>query len=133
MKIRRAMTVLGTTVVAMSLASSAAFAHECFNASRSDTGNANAENGQALSSIDELVNEELCPEGALIVSEWLESNQEEFDPDGILVQVNALMGGGAHHNGNKTTDGHDIDYLPEELTDAIGAAFRTCFPPPPAA
>ena len=132
MKIRRAMTVLGTTVVAMSLASTAAFAHECYNASRSDTGNANAENGRALSSIEELLNDELCTDGAEIVSGWLDSNPE-FEPDGILVQINALMGGGAHRKGMKATDGHDIDYLPEGLTMAIGAAFGTCFPPPPPA
>lgn len=124
MKVRRAVTVFGSTVVAVSLASSAAFAHECYNASRSATGNANAENGQALVSFDEVL-EELCREGDTIALAWVEEN--DFDTDGILVQINAVMGGGAHDNGNKATDGQDIDYLPQGLIDAIDTAFVTCF------
>lgn len=45
------------------------------------------------------------------------------------MQSNALMGGGAQHQGNKVTDGHDIDYLPDAFSEAIGEAFATCFGP----
>lgn len=126
--VRRVMTVFGATLVAIALTASAAFAHACYNASRSANGNAHAVNGQGLSSYGELL-DELCPEGDVIVQAWVDAN--EFDTEGILVQVNALMGGGALEQGNKATDGHDIDYLPEGFLEAIGAAFGTCFPPAP--
>lgn len=129
MIIRRTLIVIGAALLALALAATAAFAHECYNASRSDTGNANAEKGQALSSFDELL-DELCPEGDAIVQSWVDDN--DFDTEGILVNVNALMGGGAAHQGKKTTDGHDIDYLPDGLSAAIGQAFGTCFGGPPA-
>jgi hypothetical protein len=125
--LRKSVTAFASGLGVLVLAATPAFGHECYNASRSATGNANAEKGVALSSYDELLTE-LCPEGAAIVQAWVSENN--FATDGILVQVNALMGGGAHHNGNKPTDGHDIDYLPAGFSEAVGTAFFTCFAPP---
>jgi hypothetical protein len=122
--VRRRFTVFTGIVAAVVLMATPALAHECFNASRSDTGNANAVNGQALVSYEELLGL-LCPAGAALVETAVA--ETGFDTEGVLVNSNALMGGGAHHNGLKTTDGHDIDYLPEEVSAAIGQAFGVCF------
>jgi hypothetical protein len=101
------------------LSTTGASAHECYNASRSATGNANAVNGQGLSSYGELL-DELCPAGDAIVEAAVAAN--DFDTDGILVNVNALMGAG-----KQETDGHAIDYLPGWFSQSIGAAFGACF------
>ena len=117
--IRRGVTLLGTTIALLLLSATGASAHECYNASRSATGNANAVNGQALVSYDELLGL-LCPAGAAIVEAAVTAN--EFDTDGILVNSNALMGAG-----KQATDGHAIDYLPGWFSESIGIAFGTCF------
>jgi len=116
---RRATTLVGMTTALLMLSATGAAAHECYNASRSATGNANAVNGQALVSYDELL-DLLCPAGAAIVDEAVTDNG--FDTDGILVNSNALMGAGKH-----ATDGRAIDYLPGWFSDSIGVAFGTCF------
>jgi hypothetical protein len=117
--IRRAVTLLGTTIALLILSATGASAHECYNASRSATGNAHAVNGQALVSYDELLGL-LCPAGAAIVEAAVTAN--EFDTDGILVNSNALMGAG-----KQATDGHAIDYLPGWFSESIDTAFGTCF------
>ena len=121
---RRTMMTAGAALTALFLSAAPALAHECYNTQRSDQGDTHAEAGQGLSSFDELL-DELCPEGDAIVLAARDSSG--FDTDGVLVNVNAVMGGGALQNGHKTTDGHDIDYLPPELTAAIGQSFGTCF------
>lgn len=122
--LRRILVASGAAAVTILLTTGPAMAHECYNASRSDTGNAHAANGQGLSSFDELLGA-LCDEGdALVLAAVADTG---FDTEGVLVNVNAVMGGGALENGNKSTDGSDIDYLPGQVTGAIGAAFGTCF------
>ena len=116
---RRLIALVGTTTALLMLGTTGAFAHECYNASRSATGNANAVNGQALVSYDELLGL-LCPAGADIVEAAVTANA--FDADGILVNSNALMGAG-----KQATDGQAIDYLPPWFSESIGAAFGTCF------
>ena len=118
MMMRRMSTVAASTAALLLLSATGAAAHECYNASRSATGNAHAVNG-ALVSYDELLLE-LCPAGAALVSAAVEAN--DFDSEGILVNPNALQG--AH---KQATDGHAIDYLPGWLSETIGAAFGTCF------
>lgn len=121
---RRTLITTGATLAALALTAAPALAHECYNAQRSDTGNAHAVNGQGLSSFDELLGE-LCDAGDAHVIAAVQASG--FDTDGVLVNVNALMGGGAKEQGLKTTDGHDIDYLPDALTQAIGESFGICF------
>jgi len=113
------MTLVGMTTALLMLGTTGAFAHECYNASRSTMGNANAVHGQAMVSYDELLGL-LCPAGDAIVMAAVAANS--FDTDGILVNSNALMGGG-----NAVTDGRGIDYLPSWFSASIGAAFGTCF------
>jgi len=116
---RRATTLTGTTIALLMLGATGASAHECYNASRSETGNAHAVNGQALVSYGELL-DLLCPTGAAGVEAAVTANS--FDTDGILVNANALMGGG-----KQATDGRAIDYLPGWFSESIGIAFGTCF------
>lgn len=116
---RRLLTLLATTIAFVLLGTTGAVAHECFNASRSDTGNANAENGQALVSYDELLGL-LCPAGSSMVAAAVD--EHDFDTEGILVNANTVMGGG-----KAETDGRGIDYLPGWFSESIGAAFGTCF------
>jgi hypothetical protein len=116
---RRATTLVGTTTALLMLGTTGAAAHECYNASRSATGDANAVNGQGLSSYGELL-DVLCPAGDAIVQAAVTA--QGFDTDGILVNTNALMGAG-----KQETDGRAIDYLPAWLSESIGAAFGTCF------
>jgi hypothetical protein len=117
--IRRGITLVGTTTAMLILSATGAAAHECYNASRSATGNAHAVNGQGLSSYGELL-DVLCPAGDAIVQAAVTAHN--FDTDGILVNVNALMGAG-----KQATDGRAIDYLPAWFSQSIGAAFGTCF------
>lgn len=115
---RRGITLVGTTAALLMLSATGAAAHECYNASRSATGNAHAVNGQALVSYDELL-VLLCPAGAQVVEDAVDAH--DFDTDGILVNPNALMGAG-----KQATDGHAIDYLPGWFSESIGIAFGTC-------
>lgn len=117
--IRRGVTVVGTSVTLLVMGTTGAWAHECYNASRSSTGNAHAVNGQALVSYGELL-DLLCPAGADIVEAAVTAHA--FDTDGILVNANALMGAG-----KQATDGHAIDYLPGWFSESVGIAFGTCF------
>jgi len=119
MMARRLITLVGTTTALLVVSTAGASAHECYNASRSATGNAYAVNGQALVSYDELL-DLLCPDGDAIVEAAVTANA--FETDGILVNANALMGAG-----KQVTDGHAIDYLPAWFSESIGAAFGTCF------
>lgn len=116
---RRLTTVVGTTVALLALGTTSAAAHECYNASRSDTGNAHAVKGQGLSSLDELY-DILCPEGDALVQAAVA--EADLDADGVLVNVNALMGAG-----KQATDGRAIDYLPPSVSQAIGMSFGICF------
>jgi hypothetical protein len=122
--LRRTLVTMGAALMALMLSAAPALAHECYNASRSDNGNAHAAAGQALSSFDELL-ADLCPAGDALVLDAVDTT--DFDTDGVLVNVNTVMGGGALAQGHKTTDGHDIDYLPAPVTAAIGQAFGACF------
>lgn len=117
MMMRRMSTIAASAAALLLFSATGAAAHECYNASRSATGNAHAVNG-ALVSYDELLTL-LCPAGAAIVAGAVEAN--DFDTDGILVNPNALMGAG-----KQATDGRAIDYLPGWFSESIGAAFGAC-------
>ena len=116
---RRLITLVAATTALLMTGTTGAFAHECYNASRSATGNAHAVSGQALVSYDELLGL-LCPAGAAMVEDAV--TDHSFETDGILVNSNALMGAG-----KQATDGHAIDYLPPWFSESIGAAFGACF------
>jgi hypothetical protein len=121
-------------VLALTLTTTSAFAFECYNASRSDRGNAAAgAHSAALMTTEEiLTNPEivgLCPEGAAFVIS--EMTALGFRTD-ILVNFNALMAGGlegTEHGEELLHDGRGIDHLSDEFFAAadplIGQAFAT--------
>lgn len=125
----------GAAIAAVALTGGSAFAFECYNASRSDTGNANAANGAQYSLAEVLADPEfvgLCPEGVDFVLAGLEA--EGIDT-GVLINFNALMAGGLEKNGKggeKLHDGKGIDHLGEEFfavaDPLIGEGFGLCAP-----
>ena len=128
---RRAILAVGAAVVAVAVSGGSAFAFECYNANRSDQGNASAAKSKALESLSEiLANPEfvgLCPEGVDHVLAGLEDDGFRTD---ILINGHTLMAGGLEKNGkgeDKLHDGQGIDHLSEEFFAAadplIGEAF----------
>ena len=116
------------------IATSSAFGFECYNANRSEQGNASAANASALMSIEEILSDPeivgLCPAGVAHVIERLE--EEGFRTD-VLINFHALMAGGLEKNGKeaKLHDGKGIDHLGEEffatVDPLIGEGFEICF------
>jgi hypothetical protein len=120
-------------LVALVVTGGSALAFECYNASRSDAGNANAANG-ALMSLEEILSDPeivgLCPDGVDHVIDGLE--EEGFRTD-VLINFHALMAGGLEKNDkgeDKLHDGRAIDHLSEEFFETadalIGEAFGIC-------
>jgi len=110
-------------LAAIGLTGGSALAFECFNASRSDQGNANAANARALMSLEEILAHPeivgLCPAGVDFVLAELES--AGYDT-GVLINFQALMAGGLERNGKggeKLHDGRGIDHLGEEFFGAV--------------
>lgn len=113
------------SMAAFALATGPALAYECYNASRSEQGNASAANGQALMSLaeilstPEIVEVELCPAGVQHVLDGLEAAGFRTD---ILISFRALMAGGLEgKDGHLLHDGRGIDHLSDEF-------FGTVFP-----
>lgn len=129
--LQRGLIGLAAAVAALALTGGSALAFECYNASRSDQGNAGAANGQGATIADFLSGEVgLCDEGVEFVVEGLE--EEGFQTD-VVINVHALMAGGLEKNGKgeeKLHDGKGIDHLSEDFFAAadelIGAAFGIC-------
>jgi len=115
--------------------SASAYAFECYNANRSDQGNASAgAHSNGLDSIPEiLANPDivgLCPAGVEHVINGLEDAGFRTD---VLINGHALMAGGLEKNGkgeDKLHDGQGIDHLSAEffaLGDVlIGEGFGIC-------
>lgn len=115
------------------IATSSAFAFECYNTQRSEQGNASAANASALMSFEEILGDPeivgLCPAGVAHVIEGVE--EEGFRTD-VLINFHSLMAGGLEKNGKeaKLHDGKGIDHLGEEFFEAadplIGEGFGIC-------
>lgn len=118
--------------VAIALTAGTSGAFFCYNASRSEQGNAGAANGQALASVEEFLAGELglCPAGVQHVVSGLEA--EGFRTD-VVINVNTIMAGGLEKNekgAEKLDDEQGIDHLSEEFfataDPLIGEAFGLC-------
>jgi hypothetical protein len=120
-------------VVAIVLTGGSAFAFECYNASRSATGNEHG-GGNGLASIAEiLANPEivgLCPAGVDHVIEGLDDQGFKTD---VLINQHTLMAGGLEKNGKGEDllhDGQGIDHLSDAFFEAadtlIGEGFEIC-------
>jgi hypothetical protein len=129
--LQRGLIGLAAAIVALALTGGSAFAFECYNASRSDEGNAGAANGQGATIADFLSGEVgLCDDGVAFVVEGLE--EQGFQTD-VVINTHTLMAGGLEKNGKgeeKLHDGQGIDHLSEEFFAAadalIGPAFGLC-------
>ena len=116
------------------IATSSAFAFECYNTQRSEHGNASAANASALMSIEEILGDPdivgLCPAGGDHVIQGLD--EASFRTD-VLINFHTLMAGGLEKNGKeaKLHDGKGIDHLSEEFfvvaDPLIGEGFEICF------
>ena len=131
---RRSVIGVAGIATAMGLAlSTPASAFECFNANRSDKGNAAAAGSQALISAEEFLAEivGLCPDGVEFVISGLAA--EGFDTD-FLINGHTVMASGLEENHeDKLHDGMGIDHLSEEFIETadglIDQAFGLCPPP----
>jgi hypothetical protein len=116
-----------------------ALAFECYNASRSDQGNAHAAKSPALQSLSEVLADPeivgLCPEGVEHVLAGLEDEGYRTDQ---VINFRTLMAGGLEKNGQPQGeellhDGKGIDHLGEEffatVDPLIGEGFGICFGP----
>jgi hypothetical protein len=118
-------------VLAIAMSGGSAWAFECYNTQRSDRGNEQGANGQAMVSVPEFLAGfvGLCPAGVDHVVEGLEA--EGFDTS-ILINGRALMAGGLEKNGKheKLEDGKGIDHLSDEFIETadalIGEGFGIC-------
>ena len=111
---RRKILVSAIAAFVAVVATSSAFAFECYNTQRSEQGNASAANASALMSIEEILSDPdvvgLCSAGVAHVIEGLEG--EGFRTD-VLINFHALMAGGLEKNGKeaKLHAGKGIDHL----------------------
>lgn len=134
MLFRRAVVavVVGLGVIALSASSALAF--ECYNANRSERGNAAAATSRALMSLEEILSDPeivgLCPAG---VAHVLDATEDAGFRTDVLINFHALMAGGLEETdrAHKLHDGRGIDHLGEEFFEfvdpVIGEAFGICF------
>ncbi len=120
---RRLLTVTGSMLVILMLTASTALAHFCYNASRSDTGNARAAQSQAMASGSQLL-AALDGAGCTAESDALEAALEAdgLDPADVVVNEKAVMAGGTVGT-DRSTDGKGIDHLSPAVLAEVGAAF----------
>ena len=129
-------SVIGAAGVATALAlalGTPASAFECFNAKRSDKGNAAAAGSAALISAEEFLTGVvgLCPDGVEFVITGL--GAQGYDTN-FLINGHTVMASGLEgKHEDKLHDGSGIDHLTEEFMAAadalIGEAFGLCPPP----
>ena len=132
----RIITVSLAALLAL-LISGSALAHECFNASRSDQGNAMAAKSPALQSLPEILADPefvgLCPAGVAHVLAGLEDAGYRTD---VVINFRTLMAGGLEHGQAQAEDllsnGKGIDHLGDEffatVDPLIGEGFGLCGP-----
>lgn len=131
---RKIWTAAAAIVTTLALTAGTASAFECYNASRSDQGNASAANSPTLMSISEILADPdivgLCPDGVEFVLAGLQELGYRTD---VLINFRTLMAGGLEKNGKGETllhNGTGIDHLTDQFfadADAlIGEAFGLC-------
>lgn len=135
MRMTRRIAVSGVaSLAAFALATGPALAHECYNASRSEQGNASAAGSPALMSFQEIlgtpeiIGVDLCAAGIDQVLAGLQAAGFRTD---VLINGRALMAGGLEDtNPDLLHDGQGIDHLSEAffatVFPLIGAAAASC-------
>ena len=117
-----------TAVTTIALTGGMALAHECYNASRSDQGNASAAKSQALVSGEEALAMFCGLDAASADAVLAQLQGQGFDTD-FLINSHALMAGGLEKNGKgeeKLHDGQAIDHLGDEFFAALAALAPSC-------
>jgi hypothetical protein len=128
---RRAAVSGAAALTALVLSAGAASAHECFNASRSDAGNAGASNSQAwfTFSVEEFAysGEEFPAElGDCFLENWYAGG----GPASFTVHVKGAKGvdGVLAQPAKPSTlsDGHGIDHIEDAYGELLGASVGAC-------
>lgn len=133
--IRRAWLSVGAGLLMLAVSASSVFAFECYNASRSDTGNAAAgAHSNGLMSFERILADPnivgLCPAGVDFVLAAVEADGR-YRTD-VLINSHTLMAGGLEKNGKteKLHDGRGIDHLGAEffafVGPLVGQGFGIC-------
>ena len=133
--LRRIASASVLSLLILAIGASSAFAHECFNASRSAQGNTGAQHSDNWFNLSlEFLYTVLLPEETgLELSEAglayaLEASAEAGIPDGFVIRVDKTIG----VNGNEITvpgfekngaDGHGIDHAVDAYGDQIVGIF----------
>jgi hypothetical protein len=130
-RLTRAAVVTSMTFVLMVLAMGPAFAHFCYNASRSEQGNRGAAASQAWFSIEGILAEEgLCPDG---IEYFLANVAETGLPPDAVIHGRAVLANGRLRNQNAedlihlSSNGKGIDHLLAVDWDAVDELFEVAF------
>ncbi len=121
------------SIAALVLTAGAASAHECYNASRSDAGNAGAAKSQAWLTFDVA---EFAGSGeefpAEIADCFLDNWYAGGGPGSFTVHVKGATGVGgllaAPANPATHSDGHGIDHIEDAYGELFGASVGACLP-----
>ena len=149
---RKILGVIAVAGLAVALAAGPAFAHECYNASRSAKGNAQiAAHSPSFATFDEVAmffltspqdegGPGLCEAGAQFVIDQVHAAVDagtlDFDPN-IVVSMRVVQAGGIDHSPSaraqsNLTNGKGIDHLADDpalgafLGEVIPEAFGQC-------
>jgi len=134
---RRSLSVSALTIVLVLAIGGTAFAHECFNASRSDKGNAGAagSNGWFTLSLEELYGFVVAshddPEFNLpsadpaLIPDMVDAAIALGVPDGFLLNAHTTAAGGleGHDRNGVLADGKGIDHFPEVYVVQLITAY----------
>jgi hypothetical protein len=132
----RAATVVAAAAALVTVSAGSAWAHDCFNASRSDTGNAAAgSHSQAwfTLAISDAVAEDVAnglyteEQGVCVYQAWLDGG----GPVSVTFHVKGANGSGgilAENNPNEglLSNGRGIDHFSAAYADLIATAFSAC-------
>jgi|GEM_PF-6587063 len=125
---RKLSAVALAAVGALSLTAGSAFAFECYNASRSDQGNAAAAKAPALISAEEALGM-FCGLDSEAAAEVIAAMEADgFDMD-FLINGQTLMAGGLERNPKhaaKLDDSQGIDHLSDEFFIALFTLVPEC-------
>ena len=125
---RNLMAVGFASTAALAMTAGSVFAFECYNASRSDQGNAAAAKSPALVSAEEAL-AMFCGLDPAAADGVIASLEEQGFDTGFLINSHALMAGGLEKNGKgdeKLHDGQAIDHLSEDFFAALVELAPSC-------
>ena len=126
--VRKITTATAAVTAALAMTGGSAFAFECYNASRSEQGNAAAAKAPALISAQEAL-ALFCGLDAEASAEVIAALETEGFATDFLINGQALMAGGLEMNGKGEEKLHDeqaIDHLGEDFFAALVSIAPEC-------